>query len=98
MSLLWRHLSSVDFDEVKINGFFDPISDHITSFDYFDLSGTWDITSSVELRAGINNLFEKKPPVVDQGLAAAAFDSGNTFPGTYDALGRTFFIGGSLKF
>jgi len=98
VSLLWRHLSGVVFDEVKLNGFFDPISGKLPSVDYFDLAGTWNITSAFELRAGINNLFEKAPPLVDQGLANAGVDSGNTFPGTYDVMGRTFFVGGSLKF
>jgi iron complex outermembrane receptor protein len=52
----------------------------------------------LELRAGIDNLFEKDPPPVDQGLAASNIDSGNTFPGTYDVLGRTFFVGATAKF
>jgi outer membrane receptor protein involved in Fe transport len=94
----WRHLSSVEFDEVKINGFFDPISQTIPSFDYFDLSGTWQVHPGLELRAGIDNIFQKDPPPIDQGLAAANIDSGNTFPGTYDVLGRTFFVGATAKF
>jgi iron complex outermembrane recepter protein len=37
----------------------------------FDLSGSWNVTSFLQVRAGINNLFDKKPAVI-----------GTTEPGT----------------
>ncbi|MGN6516334.1 MAG: TonB-dependent receptor domain-containing protein [Rhizomicrobium sp.] len=98
ISLLWRHISETTFDEVKINGLVDPVDAHIPAFDWFDLSGTWAVNDRVSLRAGITNLFDKDPPLVDFELGAASVDSGNTFPGTYDPVGRTYFAGATIKF
>jgi outer membrane receptor protein involved in Fe transport len=56
----------------------------------------------ISLRAGINNLFDKDPPVVDGnniGLAGVTqFGNGNTYPGVYDTLGRTVFVGITADF
>ena len=41
------------------------------SWSAFDLSGSWNVTSFLQVRAGINNLFDKKPSVI-----------GTTEPGT----------------
>lgn len=98
VSLLWRHISSTTFDEVKFNGLVDPLDAHIPSFDWFDLSATWAVTDRVSLRAGSTNLFNKKPPLIDFEISSSAVDSGNTFPGTYDPVGRTYFAGATIKF
>jgi len=42
----------------------------------------------VNSRAGINNLFDKDPPVVGSDDAPA---NGNTYPQIYDSLGRYIF-------
>ena len=54
----------------------------------FDLSASYSFTDIVTLTAGLYNMFDKKPPRVSTG---GVF---NTFPDTYDILGRT--IGLSL--
>ena len=54
----------------------------------FDLSASYDFTKVVTLSAGLYNMFDKPPPRVATG---GVF---NTFPDTYDILGRT--IGVSL--
>jgi len=50
----------------------------------------------------VNNAFDKDPPVVDAnflGIAGtASFGNGNTFPGVYDAIGRTVFVGLTADF
>ena len=56
--------------------------------DIFDLSASYDFTDVVTMSAGVYNLFDKTPPRVSSG---GVF---NTFPDTYDILGRT--IGFSL--
>jgi outer membrane receptor protein involved in Fe transport len=69
--------------------------------DYFDVSGTWTARPGLEFRFGVNNVFDKNPPTMDSntwGISAPAFGNGNTFPGTYDSLGRTFFIGVTAKY
>ncbi len=44
------------------------------------------------------NLFDNKPPVVGSDIGSTAFNSGNTYPSTYDPLGRRFAIQANLKF
>lgn len=54
----------------------------------FDLSASRDFTDTITMSAGLYNIFDKTPPRVSTG---GVF---NTFPDTYDILGRT--IGFSL--
>ena len=53
-------------------------------------------------RLGVNNLLDKEPPLVTSGSgrfgASAGASNGNTFPGTYDALGRYIYTGVTLDF
>jgi outer membrane receptor protein involved in Fe transport len=44
------------------------------------------------------NLFNKKPPVVGNTIGTTTFNSGDTFPSTYDPLGRRFAAGARIKF
>jgi iron complex outermembrane receptor protein len=78
ISLLWRHTSKLA-DE-------DRFTYDLPSTDYFDLAGIWEPTDNLTLRFGINNLFDKDPPLVPDSSA-------NTMPGDYDALGRYIFAG-----
>jgi iron complex outermembrane receptor protein len=104
ISLNWRHLSGVAFDGNSSNailnqGGFDTVTQNISSYDYFDLAATYQVTHNLELRAGINNLFDRDPPIVDADIAGVAdFGNGNTYPGVYDSLGREFFFGATMKF
>lgn len=54
------------------------------SHSVFDLFADWTPSEKILINAGINNLFDKDPPVVN-GTA------GVTEPSTYDILGRTFY-------
>ncbi|HEX4304049.1 MAG TPA: TonB-dependent receptor [Rhizomicrobium sp.] len=83
-----------------IHGAGDCVDQNIRAYDYFDLSGVWNVTEGIELRAGINNLFDIEPPILDQGslgVTPIPFGAANTFPGTYDPLGRNVFIAGTIK-
>ena len=42
-------------------------------------------------RSGVNNVFDKDPPLISQSNLGG-FGNGNTFPGTYDQLGRYVFV------
>ena len=97
LSLDWRHLGSVDLED----GVVDPADAHISAFDYFDLSANYTLHTGIELRAGIDNIFDKSPPVLDSNVnpvSGPPFGNGNTFPGVYDSLGRTLFIGVTAKY
>jgi outer membrane receptor protein involved in Fe transport len=103
VSLNWRHLSGVQLDvnstQPALAGTFNPVSPSISAFDYFDLSATWNVKENLKVTVGVNNLFDRDPPLVD-GLITGdtGFGGGNTYPGQYDALGRTMFVTASVKF
>ena len=62
-----------------------------TAYSLFDLFGSWEVSDHLTLNAGVNNLMNREPMVVD-GIP------GNTEPSTYDILGRSFFIDVSARF
>jgi outer membrane receptor protein involved in Fe transport len=70
----------------------------IPSFDYFDLATRIGVGDNLTLTLTVANLFDKKPPLTGQDIGSTSYNSGNTFPSTYDALGRTFRVGARLRF
>ncbi len=70
----------------------------IPSYNYFDLAFQAEITDNLNLTLTVNNIANRKPPVVGSGAGGTTFNNGNTFPTTYDVLGRAFNIGARLKF
>ena len=67
------------------------------SVSYIDLAGIWNVTGKIEVRAGMNNVFDEEPPIVVQAAGPSIFGNGNTFPGLYDALGRYWFAAVGLS-
>ena len=59
--------------------------------DYIDLAGSWAITKQLTIRGGINNVFDKDPPIIGGSNLPGTAGNGNTFPQVYDALGRFIF-------
>jgi len=70
----------------------------IAAYDYFDLTLRFNVTDNVTLTAAVQNLFDKAPPLVGSSIGTTTYNSGNTFPSTYDALGRRFAASVRLKF
>ena len=100
VSLRHRFIDSVTTDRYvlpKRRGATPPALDSLTNpkldaFNYFDLSLTYDLGDSIELYGGVNNIFDKDPPiVVGQG------GYGNTYPATYDYAGMTMFLGVTVR-
>ncbi len=71
---------------------------HISPMSYFDFSTRFNVNEHFDLTFTVRNIFDKDPPVVGNNAGTAAFNSGNTFPSTYDPLGRTFAAGARIKF
>ena len=87
LTAYWRHVSAVT--DTGVNGA------NFGAHDWLDLAGTWQATEILMLRVGVNNVFDKEPPLsADVGTGTG---NGNTFPGTYDALGRYWFMGVSVR-
>ncbi len=74
------------------------------SYDLFSLNASYDVTSNFTLRAGVENLLDKDPPLtgINTANTQPAVDGqlpGGTYNATYyDTLGRRFYIGANMKF
>ncbi|MFL6862686.1 MAG: hypothetical protein ACJ8DZ_06780, partial [Allosphingosinicella sp.] len=82
-----------------------PSNFEIGAQNYFDLTLTARIGDHYNFRLGVNNLFDREPPIVGANGSGSAINacpgvycSGNTFPNVYDALGRYIFAGVTLDF
>jgi outer membrane receptor protein involved in Fe transport len=76
------------------------LNGHVKAQSYFDLASTFTVGDHYNFRLGVNNIFDKNPPLFSSsfGSCAAVFCNGNTYPGVYDNLGRYFFAGATLNF
>ena len=83
------------------SGITDTADEKIDAYDYFDFSVLWHIRDNLTGRFGVTNLMDKDPPVVDSTIlpvSAPPEGNGNTYPGLWDSLGRTFFVGLTADF
>lgn len=101
VSINWRYLGSTKLTNNTDNPFLagDPyvINAKLPAYSYFDLAATVNVRKDIVMRVGVNNVFDKDPPAIAQGLLSS-FGNGNTYPGIYDVAGRSFFIGLSADF
>ena len=111
LSLQWRRVGKVRAETLSTNPSlagafnFDP-GLRIKAQDYFDLATTVAIGDNFNFRLGVNNLLDKQPPLVTSGNGGRAGSNlcptgpcnGNTYPATYDALGRYLYAGVTLDF
>jgi outer membrane receptor protein involved in Fe transport len=70
----------------------------IKAYDYFDLSTRINVTENVTITATVQNLLDKDPPLTGNNAGSTSYNSGNTFPSTYDALGRRYAVTAKLRF
>lgn len=76
------------------------LNGHVSPQSYFDLAGTFTVGDHYNFRIGVNNIFDKNPPLFSSswGSCAVSTCNGNTYGGTYDTLGRYIFAGATLNF
>lgn len=100
VQLRWRYIGKLTHDTIGLEDVADrtlavPV---IKARNYFDLFSTFDVDKRFQFRLGINNLFDKDPPVVGNDYGGTTENSGNTYPATYDPLGRSYFAGVNVRF
>jgi outer membrane receptor protein involved in Fe transport len=103
VSANWRFIGSTrldnnDSDETLHNSTFpgfDSFNARLPSVSYLDLSARWTIWRGIDIRGGINNLFDKDPPIVTSELIAGG--AANSYE-LYDGLGRQLFLAMTAKF
>jgi outer membrane receptor protein involved in Fe transport len=93
----WRYLSGSTVDPTQAAAT-DPVSSRIGDFNYVDLQAGWQVTDWAKLKFGVTNVFDKDAPFVVTETGSTTFNSGNTYPSTYDVLGRVFTVGFTTKF
>ena len=89
-SLAWRYFSGTDAEPSQGAVGADT---HVKAESYFDLALTARLQQRLNLRLGVNNIFDREPPIV-----GAPASNGNTFPQVYDALGRYLYAGFTVDF
>ena len=89
VSVKWRYFGSVDNPEVD-----EGINSGISAQSYFDLTGTFQLNEQVDLVLGVNNVFDKEPPMIGGNYSTNA----NTIAGYYDTLGRYLHATVTAKF
>jgi len=97
VSALWRHTSGVDIQSDQVADTFDQF-ESIESYDYVDLFASYQYAEHTRFTLGVDNIFEKDAPVLGGEVGETAFNSGNTFPSTYDNLGRMYKMGVKFTF
>jgi outer membrane receptor protein involved in Fe transport len=114
LSFMWRHQSSAKQEPLDIRdtgkAFAGTIPadsgalsgktvdfGKIAAFDYLDVTTRFNV-DQFTITLTVQNLFNTKPPIVGNTIGSTSYNSGNTYPSSYDALGRRFAIGARVKF
>ena len=85
----WTHISKTHDDDDQT----DYTVETLKAYNLYDVAASIDLTDKYSLSFGINNLLNKKPLLLGDQQEQA-----NTFPSTYDVLGRDFFISANIRF
>ena len=70
----------------------------IRPYDYIDLAARFGISKNLDLTIGVSNVFNVQPPLTGTNAGTTSFNSGNTYPSTYDTLGRSFAASAKVRF
>ncbi len=104
LSFLWRWIDAVQFEPLQIIADGGPAATvqeqfrRIGAEHYFDLTARWKASDNFSFTFTVQNLLNNQPKVVGNTIGSTTFNSGNTFPSTYDALGRRFGVAAKLTF
>jgi outer membrane receptor protein involved in Fe transport len=91
--LAWRWIDGADnaapLGSEICCGISDPVlaTPQVPSWSYFDLGAAYEWNNGLLLRLGINNLFDKEPPLMGDGQLGP-----NTDELMYDVFGRTYYL------
>jgi outer membrane receptor protein involved in Fe transport len=99
----WRYYSAMKLDSLSpqanlsqfpatvANGGISSSDAAIKAYNYLDLSASVKLADKLTFRVGVNNVFDKDPPIIGGSNLPSTAGNGNTFPQVYDALGRFIF-------
>ena len=105
LSLAWRFIGKVGYDNndpnpllrgAEYSGGFDFAVPQVPNINYLDLHVAWHATKSLDVRGGIDNLFDRDSPIVTNPSLQGGGQA-NTFA-TYDVLGRQLYLAATMRF
>ena len=85
----WRHLPAMK-DITSVTRPASPAAG-VDAYDLFDVTLSYKFSDKIMIRGGANNVLDEEPPIVGGTI-------GQTQPGTYDILGRYYYLGLQLGF
>jgi outer membrane receptor protein involved in Fe transport len=103
VGLQWQHLPSIKSATAALN----PATTFkgAPAYDQFNLYGSYNITRDIQLSVGVDNLFDKAPPLIEYNsapltgqLAGGSVGAGGAQGTFYDVMGRRFYINARVKF
>jgi iron complex outermembrane recepter protein len=102
LSTAWRYYGSVKVqttsDNPNLSGPVNGFDEKIKAQNYFDLAATAKVGEHYSVRMGVNNVLDKRPPIIAGDDLPGTTGNGNTFPQVYDALGRYLYVGATMQF
>lgn len=109
VSLNWRFISGNEYENAgdPTDPVFSGVPEGLDSehnfvetdpYHLFDLSVRYRIMENVTLTGTVSNLLDKNPPLTGSFIGSTGFNSGNTYPSTFDPLGRRFSIAAKVTF
>jgi iron complex outermembrane recepter protein len=98
LNVQWRYVAQIGLEttDASLPDYGPPSSTYadrrLPAVNYYDLGASWQYRNFT-IRAGVNNLLDKDPPLVGTGEGGnSVFYENNTFPGIYDTAGRQLFL------
>ncbi|MEL0640461.1 TonB-dependent receptor [Pseudoalteromonas aliena] len=88
----WRYYGEVEYDGTADTSLIE--NGGIDAYNFIDLSGSYSYNEHLTFTGGMNNIFDKEPPMVGNTVSSNA----NTVAGFYDTLGRFVHVSFNLKF
>jgi outer membrane receptor protein involved in Fe transport len=102
LSAQWRYFASVKLDATSdqpgLAGPFGASDAKLGARSYFDLLATFKVKDSYSFRVGVNNVFDKDPPITGANSCPAGPCNQNVYAQMYDSMGRYIFVGLTADF
>jgi len=108
VSLMWRYISSNEYEYADTDTAFigspeggvlgSQNFNKTESYSIFDLTMRYSITENFAITGVVSNLLDEEPPLTGAFIGATGYNSGNTYPSTFDAVGRRYNLSAKLRF
>jgi iron complex outermembrane recepter protein len=85
----WRYYGGVKLD----TGDTRLLDSKIGAQNYLGRPASVKVYGAATLHAGVNNVFDRGPPLIGAGQLPGIYGNGNTISQAYDAKGRYLFVG-----